>query len=130
LVVETSATAPWSFFVMGFDTIIPGPSRPTRTLQRQSDEQLAALVAAGSREAEEALAARYRGPLASYCGRVLSPEQGDWAAGRTLVDACASLREGLQPLRLRPWLFAVAVDVCRTRLRDGGAELPSPGSAD
>jgi DNA-directed RNA polymerase specialized sigma24 family protein len=108
---------------MGFDTVIPGPPRPSRTLQRQSDEQLAALVGAGSRQAQDALAARYRAPLASYCGRVLSPELGDWAAERTLADACVSLRDGLQPLRLRPWLFAIAVDVCRTRLRDGAADV-------
>jgi hypothetical protein len=121
LVVETRR-APRSHDVMGFDTLIPGPTRPSRTLQRQSDEQLAALVGAGSREAVDALAARYRGPLASYCGRVLSPGLGEWAADRTLASACASLRDGLQPLRLRPWLFAIAVDVCRTRLHGGPSD--------
>jgi DNA-directed RNA polymerase specialized sigma24 family protein len=90
-----------------------------RGLPRQSDERLAALVASGSRAAADALHARYRSPLASYCARVLGGTRADLAAERTMIAACEALRDGLQPLRLRPWLFAIAVDVCRHELRNG-----------
>jgi DNA-directed RNA polymerase specialized sigma24 family protein len=96
-----------------------------RNLQRQSDERLAALVASGSRSAADALDARYRAPLASYCARVLGAARADLAAERTLHAARAALDDGLQPLRLRPWLFAIAVDVCRTELRDDESTPPA-----
>jgi DNA-directed RNA polymerase specialized sigma24 family protein len=94
------------------------------TLQRQSDERLAALVASGSRPAADALDARYRAPLSSYCARVLGSARADLAAERTMTAACGALRAGLQPLRLRPWLFAIAVDICRTELRHGASVSP------
>jgi len=96
-----------------------------RNLQRQSDERLAALVASGSRPAAAALDARYRAPLASYCARVLGAARADLAAERTLEAAYEALRDGLQPLRLRPWLFAIAVDICRTHLRDDESVPPA-----
>jgi len=101
-----------------------------RKLQRQSDERLAALIATGSGHAVEALDARYHGALASYCARVLGAPRADAAAQQTLARGCRALRDGIQPLRLRPWLFAIAVEVCRDELRDDepherGAELSS-----
>jgi RNA polymerase sigma-70 factor, ECF subfamily len=92
-----------------------------RKLQRQSDERLAALIATGSAPAIDALDVRYHGALASYCARVLGAARADGAAQVTLTRACRALREGLQPLRLRPWLFAIAVEVCRDELRDEDA---------
>jgi RNA polymerase sigma-70 factor, ECF subfamily len=92
-----------------------------RKLQRQSDERLAALIAGGSPAAVDALQVRYHDPLACYCARVLGAPRCDGAAQATLARAYASLREGIQPLRLRPWLFAIAVEVCREELREDPA---------
>jgi DNA-directed RNA polymerase specialized sigma24 family protein len=100
-----------------------------RKLQRQSDERIASLIAGGSNTAVEALDARYHAALASYCARVLGARSADAASRQTLARACRALREGIQPLRLRPWLFAIAVEVCRDGLRDDADRSGASGIA-
>ena len=78
------------------------------------------LVRAGSREAMAALAARYIGPLTSFCVKII----GDAGAGEDVVQ------EALLTLWIRraDWkprgtvaalLYTIARNLCRNRVRDG-----------
>ena len=99
----------------------------TPRLQRLEDERLAALVRTGDAAAFEVLYDRHHASLLAFCRHMLgNREDGEDALQQTFVRAHRALREGRPPDRVRPWLFAIARNRCRTLLaarRDG--ELPS-----
>jgi RNA polymerase sigma factor (sigma-70 family) len=81
------------------------------------DERLATLVHAGDEAAFEALYARHHGSLLAFCRRLLSSrEDGEDALQQTFVRAHRALRAGRLPDAVRPWLFAIARNRCRTLL--------------
>lgn len=70
-----------------------------------------------SADAEE-LFQTYSRQLYRYClGRLGSPEEADDAVQITYLNAWRSLQQGTHPVEPRPWLFAIAANVCATALR-------------
>jgi RNA polymerase sigma factor (sigma-70 family) len=76
-----------------------------------SDERLTAAVAAGDEAAFEELFRRYTGPLGAYGGRILrDTSRGEDVAQTALMRAYDALRRGAQPLRVKPWLYKIALN--------------------
>jgi RNA polymerase sigma factor (sigma-70 family) len=76
-----------------------------------SDEQLTTAVAAGDEAAFEELYRRYAQPLAAYGGRVLRDRsRGEDVAQTSLMRAYDALRRGTEPLRVKPWLYKIALN--------------------
>ena len=100
------------------------------------DREIVAAIVAGRADGLAAAYDRYARPLHTYCCSVLS-DQADAADGvqDTFIIAAARLRGLRDPNRLRPWLYAVARNECRRRLREQGrsagldeaGELPDDG---
>jgi RNA polymerase sigma factor (sigma-70 family) len=83
-----------------------------------SDEQLVAAVRAGRTEAFEALYDRFHAQILAFCTHVLgSPEEGEDATQHVFVDAYRALRASRARIDLRPWLYAIARNRCRSMLR-------------
>jgi RNA polymerase sigma factor (sigma-70 family) len=81
------------------------------------DERLAALVRAGDETAFEALYDRHHASLLAFCRHMLgNREDGEDALQQTFVRAHRALGAGRPPDALRPWLFAIARNRCRTML--------------
>jgi RNA polymerase sigma factor (sigma-70 family) len=92
-------------------------SSGTRRLDRLDDQRLAALVRAGDGAAFEALYDRHHASLLAFCRHMLSSrEDGEDALQQTFLRAHAALRKGRPPDAVRPWLFAIARNRCRTLL--------------
>jgi len=77
----------------------------------------------------------YAGRVYRYClSRLDSPEEAEDALQVTYLNAWRSLSRGVGPLSARPWLFAIAANVCssmlRTRLSGAAVELRSPEAFD
>lgn len=90
-----------------------------RAAEASDDEALVARALAGSAAAERALYLRYAPPLRAYC---MCAARGDrsWAddlVQEVFLRAFRSLPRLQARHRLRPWLFAIAANVCR----DAGA---------
>src|SRR6266567_3486728 len=87
----------------------------------EDPEVVAAIVAgdpAGLAEAYD----RYAMPLFSYCRSFLrEPADAADAVQDTFLVATAKLRDLREPAKLRSWLYAVARNECRRRLRAGNA---------
>jgi RNA polymerase sigma factor (sigma-70 family) len=76
-----------------------------------SDEQLTAAVAAGDHAAFEELYRRYARPLGAYGARVLRDRsRGVDVAQTALMRAFDALRRGTEPLRVKPWLYKIALN--------------------
>src|SRR5712691_10978325 len=87
----------------------------------EDPEVVAAIVAGGRAGLTEAYD-RYAMPLYSYCRSILrEPADAADAVQDTFLVATAKLRDLRDPARLRPWLYAVARNECRRRLRAGNA---------
>lgn len=81
------------------------------------DERLATLVRSGDETAFEVLHHRHRTSLLAFCRHLLgSREDGEDALQETFVRAHRALRTGRLPDAVRPWLFAIARNRCRTVL--------------
>jgi RNA polymerase sigma factor (sigma-70 family) len=81
------------------------------------DERLAKLVRSGYEAAFEVLHDRHRASLLAFCRHMLgSREDGEEALQETFVRAYRALRTGRLPDAVRPWLFAIARNRCRTVL--------------
>jgi RNA polymerase sigma factor (sigma-70 family) len=77
----------------------------------------------------------YAGRLYRYClSRLDSPEDAEDALQATYLNAWRSLNSGVEPISARPWLFAIASNVCssilRTRLTGATEEPRSPEAFD
>jgi RNA polymerase sigma factor (sigma-70 family) len=88
-----------------------------RRIVELDDERLATLVRSGDEAAFEVLYDRHHASLLAFCRHMLgSREDGEDALQQTFVRAHRALREGRPPDALRPWLFAIARNRCRTML--------------
>ena len=77
----------------------------------------------------------YAGRVYRYClSRLDSPEDAEDALQATYLNAWRSLNSGVEPISARPWLFAIAANVCssilRTRLTGAAEEPRSPEAFD
>jgi RNA polymerase sigma factor (sigma-70 family) len=87
-----------------------------RTVELE-DERLATLVHSGDEAAFEVLYDRHHASLLAFCRHMLSSrEDGEDALQQTFVRAHRALRAGRLPDAVRPWLFAIARNRCRTML--------------
>ena len=88
-----------------------------RRLQQLDDSRLAARVRAGDEAAFEVLYDRHHASLLAFCRHMLSSrEDGEDALQQTFLRAHRALRAGRLPDAVRPWLFAIARNRCRTML--------------
>ena len=84
---------------------------------RLDDERLATRVRGGDEAAFEALYDRHHASLLAFCRHLLgSHEDGEDALQETFVRAHRALRAGRPPDAVRPWLYAIARNRCRTML--------------
>ena len=81
------------------------------------DERLATLVARGDESAFAALYDRHHAPLLAFCRHMVgNREDGEDALQQTFLRAHRALLAGRVPDTVRPWLFAIARNRCRTLL--------------
>ena len=84
---------------------------------RLDDAPLAALVRKGDARAFEVLYDRHHAPLLAFCRHMLgSLEDGEDALQQTFLRAHRALSDRPPPDAVRPWLFAIARNRCRTLL--------------
>src|SRR4051794_30978135 len=84
-------------------------------LSQLDDERLARLVRQGDEAAFEALYDRHRASLLAFCRHMAgNREDGEDALQQTFLRAHRALRAGRPPDTVRPWLFAIARNRCRT----------------
>jgi RNA polymerase sigma factor (sigma-70 family) len=94
---------------------LTGHRAGARRLRRLDDARLAALVRDGDQEAFEALYDRHHASLLAFCRHMLdNREDGEDALPQTFLRAHHTLRQGRLRDAMRPWLFAVARNRCRT----------------
>ena len=105
-------------------TATPMPTIATRAalrgplrLGRLGDDRLAALAAAGDERAFEVLYDRHHRALLGFCRHMVgSREEAEDALQQTFLRAHRALAEHGPPADLRPWLFSIARNRCRTLL--------------
>jgi RNA polymerase sigma factor (sigma-70 family) len=89
----------------------------SRRLVELDDERLATLVGSGDQTAFEALYERHHASLLAFCRHMLgNREDGEDALQQAFVRAHRALGAGQAPDAVRPWLFAIARNRCRTML--------------
>jgi RNA polymerase sigma factor (sigma-70 family) len=82
-----------------------------------SDERLVQRVAAGDERAFEQLYDRYCARLLSFCRYLLgSRDEAQDAVQQTFMRAHRAIASGKAPSELRPWLYTVARNRCRSLL--------------
>ena len=87
-------------------------------LRLLSDERLIARARAGDARAFEAIYDRYERPLRAFCRHMLGRrEDADDAAQHVFLSAYRDLIRSDKPIELRPWLFTIARNRCRSVLR-------------
>ena len=97
-----------------------------RRLRRLSDEALAALVARSDVAAFEALYDRHHPALLAFCRHMTgSREDGEDALQQTFLRAHRALLADRAPEAVRPWLFAIARNRCRTLLAARRPAVPA-----
>ena len=104
-----------------------GQRAASRRYDRLDDSRLAALVRKGDAGAFEALYDRHHRPLLAFCRHMLGSHQdGEDALQQTFLRAHRALSSRPAPDAMRPWLFAIARNRCRTMLaaRRESAALP------
>jgi RNA polymerase sigma factor (sigma-70 family) len=94
---------------------IRAPFARSVRLGRLDDARLAALAGTGDERAFEALYERHHRALLGFCRHLLrSREEGEDALQQTFLRAHRSLVEHGAPDDVRPWLFTIARNRCRT----------------
>src|SRR3954451_16707506 len=84
-------------------------------LSQLDDERLARLVHKGDDAAFELLYDRHHSALLAFCRHMVgNREDAEDALQQTFLRAHKALRERRPPDALRPWLFAIARNRCRT----------------
>ncbi len=87
-------------------------------MSESEDRILAARVLGGDKNAFGALAAKHRDAIYSFALRMLGDrEQAYDAAQETFIRAYTRLDTFDQSRRFRPWLFAIAANICSDLLR-------------
>jgi RNA polymerase sigma factor (sigma-70 family) len=104
-------------------------------LGRLSDDRLAALAATGDERAFEELYDRHHGALLGFCRHMLgSREEGEDALQQTFLRAHRALLLHGAPADVRPWLFAIARNRCRSiyasRKDSVGADVEAEPATD
>ncbi len=96
-----------------------------RRLRAVPDDELVARVRAGDAAAFEAVYDRYHRPLLGFCRHMLGsqPEAED-ALQHVFIAAHRTLRDDERPIQLKPWLYAVAGNRCRSVLRARREHVP------
>ena len=90
------------------------------------DSEVAAAIVAGDPDGLAEAYDRYAAPLYTYCRSLLrEPADAADAVQDTFVIAASKLAGLRDHDRLRPWLYAVARNECRRRLRISSAEVSS-----
>jgi RNA polymerase sigma factor (sigma-70 family) len=85
------------------------------------DNEIVAAIVAGETAGLAEAYDKYAAGLFGYCRSLLrEPADAADAVQDTYVIAASKLAELRDPERLRPWLYAVARNECRRRLRAGG----------
>ena len=88
-----------------------------RRLDQLDDQRLAKRVRAGDEAAFEVLYDRHHKALLSFCRHMLGNVQdGEDALQQTFIRAHRALLSGPLPDTVRPWLFAIARNRCKTML--------------
>jgi RNA polymerase sigma factor (sigma-70 family) len=88
------------------------------------DREIVAAIAAGDPAGLAGAYDRYAESLYGYCGWMLGePDRAAATVQDTYIIAAANLGGLRDPLRLRPWLYAVARNQCHRRRRAGEAGL-------
>ena len=91
--------------------------RGARRCRRVEDARLAALIRDGDEAAFEALYDRHHASLLAFCRHMLgNREDAEDALQQTFLRAHGALRQGRLPDSMRPWLYAIARNRCRTVL--------------
>jgi RNA polymerase sigma factor (sigma-70 family) len=89
------------------------------------DREIVAAIVAGDPVGLEAAYDRYAPSLYAYCQSLLAePADAADAVQDTFIIAGGKLAALRDPDRLRPWLYAVARNECRRRLRSAGNAAP------
>jgi RNA polymerase sigma factor (sigma-70 family) len=90
-----------------------------------ADHEVVAAIVAGDPAGLAAAYDRYADALYAYCHTLLGePADAADAVQDTFIIAAAKLAGLRDPSRLRPWLYAVARNECRRRLRGRGSAVP------
>ncbi len=106
---------------------LPGRSSPGRTpgaplTDAEHDREVLAAIAAGDPAGIAMAYDRYAAGLYGYCHWMLHDAAGAAESVQdTFVLAAATLGELPEPAKLRPWLFALARNDCRRRIRPRSA---------
>ncbi|HET6550835.1 MAG TPA: RNA polymerase sigma factor, partial [Solirubrobacter sp.] len=88
-----------------------------RQLSQLDDARLAGRVRTGDEAAFAELYDRHHKPLLSFCRHMLgNAEDGEDALQQTFIRAHRALVAGQAPDAMRPWLFAIARNRCKTML--------------
>ena len=89
------------------------------------DREIVAAIVAGDPAGLEAAYDRYAPGLYAYCQCLLTePADAADAVQDTFILAAGKLSALRDQERLRPWLYAVARNECRRRLRSAGSAVP------
>jgi RNA polymerase sigma factor (sigma-70 family) len=92
--------------------------RPRRILMAFGDERLVDQLRRGNDAAFEVLYDRHHRAILSFCRHMLaSPEEAEDAVQHTFVAAYSDIRASDKPIRLKPWLYAIARNRCLSMLR-------------
>ena len=95
------------------------------------DREIVAAIVAGDPDGLAAAYDRYAPGLYAYCQSLLTePADAADAVQDTFIIAAAKLSALRDQDRLRPWLYAVARNECRRRLRAAGHAAPLDEAAE
>jgi RNA polymerase sigma factor (sigma-70 family) len=93
-----------------------GASR--RLLRLAGDDRLVEEIRRGNEAALEAAYDRHGAGILSFCRHMLgSPEEAEEAVQHSFAAAWADLQRNERPMRLKPWLYAIARNRCLSLLR-------------
>ena len=91
------------------------------------DSEIVASIVAGDQAGLAEAYDRYAGALFGYCRSLLNePADAADVVHDTFVIAAVSVHQLREPERLRPWLYAVARNLCLRKLRADKAAVPYP----
>ena len=94
-----------------------------RLLRLAGDDRLVAEMRRGNEAALEAAYDRHGGAILSFCRHMLgSPEEAEEAVQHSFAAAWADVQHNERPIRLRPWLYAIARNRCLSLLRSRRAD--------
>ncbi len=93
-------------------------ARDERRQEAETDRALMARVQAGEGEALGALMARWERPVKAVVARlVLNAREAEELAQETFVRVWQQREKYRADAEVRPWIFAIAVNLARNRLR-------------